>query len=121
MNFGQAFGAYWKNYAKFDGRARRSEYWYAALAMGLIGVIVVMFSLSFDSNGYPSYGPLYWVWLLATFIPNLSLVSRRLHDMGKSFGYYFIALIPIVGAILLLVALATDSQPETNKYGDPVK
>lgn len=121
MNFGTAFISFWKNYANFNGRARRSEYWFATLSIGLISVGVSLVSTNVDYYGHVSYGPLYWIWVLAILIPSLAIVSRRLHDIGRSFGYYFIALIPIVGAILLLVALATDSNAGPNKYGDPVK
>jgi uncharacterized membrane protein YhaH (DUF805 family) len=41
--------------------------------------------------------------------------------MGKSGGFFFIGLIPLVGIILLIVWLATDSQPGANKFGEPVK
>ena len=41
----------------------------------------------------------------------------RLHDIGKSGGYYFFILIPLVGWILLLVWMCQDSQPGANQYG----
>ena len=45
---------------------------------------------------------------------------RRLHDIGKSGANWFFILIPLVGAILLLVWLVRDGQPGDNAYGpDP--
>ncbi len=121
MNFGKAFVSYWGNYAKFDGRASRSEFWFAALANGLIGLVVVVSSVSFDANGLPSYGPLYWIWLLATLLPSLAIYSRRLHDTNRSFTNYWLTLIPIVGAIILLVYVCQPSTPGSNKYGELVR
>ncbi|MEL7222884.1 MAG: DUF805 domain-containing protein [Bacteroidota bacterium] len=42
---------------------------------------------------------------------------RRLHDTNKSGWYILISLIPLIGAIVLLVFLVTDSDVGSNKYG----
>jgi uncharacterized membrane protein YhaH (DUF805 family) len=46
---------------------------------------------------------------------------RRLHDINKSGWYYFIALIPIAGAIILLVWLFKEGDKGSNEYGDDPK
>ena len=56
------------------------------------------------------------LYSLAALIPGIAIVVRRLHDVNKSGWYYFIALIPFVGFILLLIALCTDSVNENNNY-----
>lgn len=56
------------------------------------------------------------IWSLIVFLPNLAVTVRRLHDAGHSGWYYFISIIPLIGVILLLVALCTDSV-EDNQYG----
>lgn len=58
---------------------------------------------------------------LALLVPSLAAISRRLHDVGKSFTYVLFALIPLVGIILLIVWLATDGERHPNAYGPPVK
>ena len=50
-------------------------------------------------------------------MPSIAVMVRRLHDIGKSGWWYFIALIPLAGPIWLIVLLATDSQEGTNEYG----
>jgi uncharacterized membrane protein YhaH (DUF805 family) len=46
--------------------------------------------------------------------------SRRLHDTGRSGFWLFIGLIPVVGAIVLIVFYATDGDEGMNEYGpDP--
>lgn len=47
--------------------------------------------------------------------------KRRLHDTGKSGFMMLIAMIPMVGQILYIIFLATDSQPGSNKYGENPK
>lgn len=57
---------------------------------------------------------------LATIVPSLAAVARRLHDINKSGWYYFIALIPFIGGIILLVWLFTHGNRLENNYGtDP--
>ncbi len=63
------------------------------------------------------YGLLYGLYTLVVFIPGLAVVVRRLHDVGKSGWMFFILLIPLIGAIWLLVLMLTDSNPGGNKYG----
>ena len=65
----------------------------------------------------------YFIFLfysLATLIPTLGVVVRRLHDVGKSGWFYFIGLIPVVGGIWLLVLMCTEGDHGENDYGpDP--
>lgn len=63
------------------------------------------------------YGPLYGLYSLVVLVPGLAVGVRRLHDVGKSGWMLLIALIPLVGAIWLLVLLVTDGEPGTNKWG----
>ena len=119
-----------ENYVNFTGRARRSEYWYFVLCNFLITMIFYIPLLAtggmdaMNMQGGESPSGLFWLFYillmlygLATFLPNLGVTVRRLHDVGKSGWYYLIILIPFVGPIIMLVWLATDSQPGTNKWG----
>ena len=114
MTFGDAVSKFFRDYANFKGRSRRSEYWFQYLFTSLI-----LTGTSFLSP--IDMGFTYVIAALAFLIPMLASASRRLHDTGKSFGYVFFALIPIVGAILLLVWLTTDSDRGANQYGNSVK
>jgi len=101
-----------RQYADFEGRARRKEYW----MFTLFNLIFVILALVID--GLIGTGAiLYFIYVLATLIPNLSVSVRRLHDVGKSGWMYLIALIPLVGFIWLLVLFVTDSEPGDNIYG----
>ena len=54
---------------------------------------------------------------LAFLLPSLGIAVRRLHDIGKSGWWMFISLIPLIGAIILIVWWCKDSQMEPNEYG----
>ena len=112
MNFAQAIASGFKNFANFKGVARRSEYWYFALFTFLLGLVLstvesVIWAtpeVPFDpSNPMESFQlalaqPTYLSSLasLILFLPQLSLLVRRLHDAGYSAKWLFLYLIPVV-------------------------
>lgn len=59
------------------------------------------------------------LFLLAVFIPGLSLAVRRLHDTGKSGLWMLVTFVPIVGTILLLIFMVQRGNPMANLYGTP--
>ena len=111
-----------KQYADFDGRARRTEYWMFVLFNMIFSVVAVVLDnvLGIAMEGI-GYGPLYGLYVLAMIIPSLAVAVRRLHDTGKSGWMLLIALIPIIGSIWLLVLYATDGNPGENEYGSNPK
>jgi uncharacterized membrane protein YhaH (DUF805 family) len=126
MSFIDAIKSYFKNYANFKGRARRSEFWWTVLftALASAGLSIVFPGSMMDlGNGLvvQQSHPILSLWSLATLVPSLAITWRRLHDVSKSGPYFFFILIPIAGAIMLLVQLVKDSTPGANPYGAPVK
>jgi uncharacterized membrane protein YhaH (DUF805 family) len=104
----------------FDGRARRKEYWMFCLVSILIslaigfasGFVGAMLGLSESVTTM-----LALVYTLAVLIPSLAVAVRRLHDTGRSGWWLLIVLVPLVGAIVLLVFSVQDSEPGANSYG----
>lgn len=115
--------AVFDNYANFNGRARRSEYWYYVLTNVLIfGTLFLSATLSEELHEWISDA--FWysivIYFLLILIPSFAVVVRRLHDIGKSGWYYFVRVIPIVGPIWLLIMLCTEGTQGKNQYGkDP--
>jgi uncharacterized membrane protein YhaH (DUF805 family) len=107
------------NYANFSGRARRKEYW-MFLLFNIIFYIIAMIIDNVLGTADPEtgYGLVYILYALAVFVPGLAVTVRRLHDVGKSGWMYFVVLIPIVGAIWLLVLLVTEGDQSRNEYGE---
>jgi len=118
------------NYANFDGRASRSEYWYYALfnfiviiAFYILSTIGIFMAASSDDGS--AGGAISIIstiamalWGLGTFIPSLAVAVRRLHDIGKSGWWYFITFIPCgIGAIWFLILMVTGSDMTENQYG----
>lgn len=118
MSFVDAVKSFFNNYAKFSGRARRSEFWYAQLFVNLAALIcffidVTLFSSTLSASGG---GIITGIFVLAIIVPSLAVLVRRLHDTDKSGWYALISLIPLVGNIILFVFLVQDSTP-ANQYG----
>ena len=114
------------NYANFEGRARRSEYWYFVL-MNIVIMIVPIIFIMINATSDNGEGPLFFLGIgiigvvgLALFLPSLAVAVRRLHDTGKSGWWYLIGIIPIVsyiGGLVLFVFYLSDSQAGNNKWG----
>lgn len=113
------------NYANFEGRARRAEYWNFILANVILSIamylimIVFVFSIFLAFLAIAIYLLLLF-YNLAILIPNLAVAVRRLHDTNKSGWLILLGLVPILGQILLIIFLATEGDRGTNQYGlDP--
>ena len=107
-----------KQYAVFNGRARRKEYWMFTLFNMIFATIALILDYAFGTvNSEFGYGIFNGLYSLAVFIPGLAVTVRRLHDIGKSGWMLLIVLIPLIGPIWLLILLVTDSQPGENQYG----
>lgn len=101
-----------EKYADFSGRSRRTEYWMFMLFNFIFAIIAVLLDYLLESPGI-----IYGLYGLATLIPGIAVLVRRLHDIGKSGLWFFISLIPIIGVFWLLILLLTDSQAGNNDYG----
>jgi len=109
------------NYANFQGRARRQEYWMFVL-FNMIFIIagLLIFGGIAAALEAPAIIFLIYIYIFAVFIPSIAVVVRRLHDIGKSGWYYFVSLIPFIGGIWLLILLVTEGDKGPNEYGpDP--
>jgi uncharacterized membrane protein YhaH (DUF805 family) len=118
----------WKRYAQFSGRSRRKELWMFALINMIVALVLYSCGLAAmvlgrNGNGMVStlFFGLYFVYVLAALVPGWAVGARRLHDIGKSGWWWLIALVPFVGAILLIVWWATDGQAGDNQYGSNPK
>jgi uncharacterized membrane protein YhaH (DUF805 family) len=123
MGFVAAVKSFFSNYANFTGRARRSEYWYVQLFLVLTNLAVAAIDLAlmngdverFIANG--GGGIVGLIWILATLVPAVAVLIRRLHDTSRSGWWALIGLLPIAGGIVLLVFTVQETAAGDNKYG----
>ena len=116
MNFGQAISTCMGKYGTFSGRAVRSEYWWFYLFTVLMSWGATIVDGSMFSLGNPLGNILAGMIPLVFLLPTFAAGSRRLHDIGKSGWWQLLWIIPIIGWILLIIWLATDTKPKGDKY-----
>lgn len=89
---GDAVIRFFQNYAKFSGRASRSEFWWVVLATVIASTIFVMLSAGLPGIMGNVFAILFIVFELSIIVPSLALMTRRAHDSNMSgwwvFGYY---------------------------------
>ncbi len=101
-----------KQYAVFTGRARRKEYWMFCLFNIIIAVVLAIIEGVVGSPGIVGM-----IYSLAVLVPSIAVGIRRLHDTGRTGWWLLIALIPLIGAIVLLIFTVQDSNEGDNAYG----
>lgn len=113
-------------YATFQGRARRSEFWFFQLFVLIIsfgiqiaGIILTAITGSEVIVSVFSIASI--IFSLAILLPSISVTVRRLHDTDRSGWFYWISLIPLVGFILLLIWLCTEGNQGDNRFGSDPK
>jgi uncharacterized membrane protein YhaH (DUF805 family) len=113
-----------RQYADFNGRARRTEYWMFALFNVIFSFAwMILFTLVFALTGttdwklaaVPSLASL--CYMLVMLLPGMAVAVRRLHDQGKSGWWLLLPLIPVIGGIWLFVLMVTEGQRGDNRYG----
>ena len=139
MNFFEAIGAAFRNYASFGGVAKRAEYWYfilfialvyaalfvIAIATGVVGLVVSLFlgfggadSGAVASSAGASFASLLILTIItglfavATLLPFLAIHVRRMRDAGLN--WWMIVLLFILAFFtfyaVLLIACAFPSR-----------
>ena len=115
MGFGEAISSGFSNYVNFSGRSARSAYWYWFLFVIICSIITGGIDYAI---GMQIINPLF---SLAVLLPGLAITVRRLHDLDKSGWFILLALIPLIGAIILLIWFCTRGTAGANRFGpDPV-
>lgn len=101
-----------KQYADFNGRARRQEYWMFVVFNIIFSIVAGALDAAFGS-----WGAISGLYGLVVLIPGLAVSVRRLHDIGKSGWMLLVVLIPVIGTIWLIILFATEGTTESNEYG----
>ncbi|MEZ5721702.1 MAG: DUF805 domain-containing protein [Paracoccaceae bacterium] len=127
MSFGDAIKTCFSKYVTFSGRAARSEFWWWMLFVWLVQIgLSIVDSVLFGTveTGDGSFSAstntpiLSSIFSLAVFLPTISVTVRRLHDTDRSGWWYWLALIPLIGIIVLIVWWANKGTDGPNRFGD---
>jgi uncharacterized membrane protein YhaH (DUF805 family) len=111
VSFTEAISDALSKYATFRGRSSRSAYWWFYLFNILILIAALLVDLALSTSGI-----IYGLVGLGLLLPNLAVAARRLHDSGHSAWWLLIGILPLIGAIVLLVFTLQRSEPP-NQWG----
>jgi uncharacterized membrane protein YhaH (DUF805 family) len=121
MNCQQAIRSGFFNYANFLGRASRSEFWWFQLFV-LLGEVAAALVDVFGNFTILDGSPLATLFWLATLIPDLAVMARRLHDTDSSGWWLLLMLIPFIGIVVLIVWWCLEGSKGDNRFGaDPLQ
>ena len=119
----EAYKKFWKGYVDFEGRSTRSDYWFAYLANMLTVVAFYVLLAVFggiagatDSSFLAVISLIllliFFAYGIAACLPGIAVTVRRLRDAGYNWPYIFVAFIPFVGGIILIVLLCKPTKVE---------
>lgn len=153
-----AYKKFWTHYADFEGKSTRSDYWWSVLCNVLItlpfgimsfgSILVAIFNVIQQATYYDyeggfdpsifisSLGSEFFIIILlsvfgiATLVPNLAIIVRRLRDAGYHWAFIFlyagpmllmwvpilnilaaVAMLPCSIALIVLLCMPTKVQP----------
>jgi len=112
MNFSDSIKLGFSNYVNFTGRACRSEYWYWVLFTVIVSIV------TFVIDGVIGASVTSTIWELATILPSIAIGVRRLHDTDRSGWWILLGLIPLVGAIILIIWFCSKGTDGPNRFGE---
>ena len=102
----EAFTTAWRKSFTYGGKATRAEYWWFYFT----NLIVIFAYLWLVPLSPPDLATaLLIIYALASAFPNLSIMVRRLRDIGKQWQWIFISLIPFIGGIWFIVLMCQPS------------
>ena len=117
MPFMDAMKSGLNNSFTMSGRASRSEYWFWVLGGFVFQMTMWIGAIILGIMEIPVLPALMMIAPLILVPGSITLVVRRLHDVGMSGWMWFVALIPLLGAIYLIYLFVQEGDMEENMYG----
>jgi uncharacterized membrane protein YhaH (DUF805 family) len=94
-----------KNFAAFDGRAGREEFWH-----------FILINIAVCSALYAAYSSLWAIYAMVVLMPTIAVSVRRLHDIGRSGWWLIVVANPVLGFVYLFFMMQ-DGAHGANQYG----
>jgi uncharacterized membrane protein YhaH (DUF805 family) len=109
-------------YFSVQGRVNRKQWW-LRLILPIFVIIMLLAFIDMVTGAYDpkvGVGILSGLFALASLIPTILVDIKRWHDRDKSGWWMLITLVPIIGAIWLLIELGfLAGTPGPNRFGPP--
>ena len=66
-------------------------------------------------------GLLSGIYSLAVLVPTFAVLARRLHDTDRSGWWILIGIVPLLGALVLMIFALFEGDPGENRFGPSPK
>lgn len=107
----------WHKYLNFNGRSTRKDYWGFFLINILVSALIALAEVIVGmGDGFISS-----LYALAVICPNITLCTRRLHDVGRSGWWQLASIVPLLNFYLLYLLWIKPGTEGDNKFGSPAR
>jgi len=117
MSLMDAMKSGFKNSFSLSGRASRSEYWFWVLGGVVFQIVMLVGAVILGVMDIPVLPALMALAPILLVPGSITLVVRRLHDVGMSGWMFFVGLVPLIGAIYLIYLFVQEGDMGENAYG----
>lgn len=121
MELKDGFKKFWTRAFDYRGTSSRSEFWWGVLGNTIIMLILLallVVSLTCFTPQINAFSVimivLFSLFCVVELLPSITLIIRRMHDIGRSGYFIFVLFIPIIGYIWYIYLVTRRGVP--NKY-----
>lgn len=121
MNLSKGFKLFWTRAFDYKGYSSRSEFWWGVLGNTLIMLTLIallIVSLTCFTPQINTFSvvmiALFALFCVVELLPSITLIIRRMHDIGRSGFFIFVLFIPVIGYIWYIYLVTRRGVP--NKY-----
>ena len=121
-----AYTAFWKCYGDFGRRTSKEAFWkawvvHSALILALSSPTYFIYRSMIERGDFLSNNWLtpYIIYCIATLVPTIAIIVRRLNDIDRNGGWFFFFLIPVAGQIAFFIMLSRSAAPYDTFPGRP--
>jgi uncharacterized membrane protein YhaH (DUF805 family) len=109
-------------YLSADGRVNRKQWWlWLILPVFILSIIASIIDAASGHDPQQGIGPVTAIFSLLVLYPSIVVYIKRFNERDKSGWWVLLALIPVIGAIWLLIECAfVKGTPSPNRVGPPV-
>ena len=95
----------------FSGRMGRRGYFASSLVSTTLWLVFAWLAMATGKMSFIGFG------FFVSMVYSIRCVALRLHDTGRTGWLSLVALVPLIGALMVMVLLFTSGEADDNEYG----
>lgn len=121
MELNNGFKKFWTRAFDYRGTTSRGEFWWGVLGNAIIMIVLLallVVSLTCFTPQINTFSKimivLFSLFCVVELLPSITLIIRRMHDIGRSGYFIFVLFLPIIGFIWYIYLVTRRGVP--NKF-----